>query len=218
LPPLISVILCVRDGATYLREALDSVAAQDVKGLEAIVVDDGSTDDSHAIALRHPVAAHVVRQNPLGLPAALNRGLSEARGKFVCFIDADDVWPSNRLKDLIAALDRSASLDGVFGAFVNTNAHLEAITPPLSARGLHVALLRRDSALRIGNFRTDVAHAANVDWISRAYSIGLTFCTINSIVSFRRIHGDNMGMRDRARGMQDMLRVVRDHHARNRRG
>jgi glycosyltransferase involved in cell wall biosynthesis len=212
--PLISVILCVRDGGDYLCHALDSVEAQNVQGVEVVVIDDGSTDDSAEIAGKHSVAATVLREKRLGLPRALNHGLIEARGSFVTFIDADDVWPADRLVKMVAAFDRSPNIDGVYGAFINTDAKLRPVGPPLSARCLGTMLISRASALKIGDFRTDVAHGANVDWISRALTIGLRFAPVDAIVAFRRIHSNNMGVRDQRRSRQDLLRVIRDHHAR----
>jgi hypothetical protein len=76
--------------------------------------------------------------------------------------------------------------------------------------------MRRSSAERIGEFRTDVAHAGIVDWMSRAEALGLRFEIIDQLVLLRRIHGANLGSRDRSNARRDMLRVIRDHHRRTR--
>jgi glycosyltransferase involved in cell wall biosynthesis len=212
--PLISVILCVRDGGSYLSQALDSVGVQEIESKEVIVVDDGSTDHSAKIAVEHAVAPKVIRQKPLGLAAGLNRACCEARGRFLSFLDADDVWPADRLSIMIAPFDRSPDVDLVYGALVNTNPQLQPIGPVLTARLLNTALIRRVSALKVGEIRTDVQHGANVDWISRALAIGLQFVAVDSVVLFRRIHGGNSGLRDRDKARRDMIRVIRDHHAR----
>ena len=99
---LISVILCVRDGEKYLREALDSVANQGVSDLQVIVVDDGSTDDSAKIAGSHCIRPQILSQPALGLGAALNCGMQVARGRFLAFIDCDDVWPRGRLGAMLS--------------------------------------------------------------------------------------------------------------------
>jgi hypothetical protein len=78
-------------------------------------------------------------------------------------------------------------------------------------------VVRRSAFQRVGGFRTDVLHASNVDWVSRAASAQLQFGHVEHIVLLRRIHRTNMGIVDVTRGRSDMLRVIRDHHARQRR-
>jgi glycosyltransferase involved in cell wall biosynthesis len=216
-PPVISVIMSVRNSAAYVGEALDSVQAQSIENLQVIVIDDGSTDNTDEVARNHVVAAQVIRQEPLGISAALNRGMREVHGEFVSFVDADDVWPAQRLAKMRTALEQSASLAGVFGAMVNTDAQLRPLQPPLKARLPSVGLFRHATILKVGEFRTDVARFQNVDWMSRALSIGLEFAMIDSIVLFRRIHGNNLGLADSKRSNEDLLRVIRDHHARKAR-
>lgn len=99
-PPQVSVILPVRDGARWLREAVDSVLAQTLSDLELLVIDDGSADATPAILdeirARDPRVI-VVRQNREGLVAALNRGLAQARAPLIARLDADDVALPGRL-------------------------------------------------------------------------------------------------------------------------
>lgn len=84
----VSVVIPCRNHAQYLRAALVSVAAQTVVPSETIVVDDGSTDDTAAVASR--AGATVLRQAGLGVNAARNAGLRHASGERVIFLDADD--------------------------------------------------------------------------------------------------------------------------------
>jgi glycosyltransferase involved in cell wall biosynthesis len=215
--PLVSVIMCVRDGATYLREALDSIAGHGCDDLEVIVVDDGSTDDSVRIAAAHPLKPAIVSQPPLGINVALNRGLQAARGRVLSFLDCDDIWPDGRLAALLAALERMPHLDFVYGLTINTDEQLNDAGQPTPARLLGAMLIRREAARRVGAFRTDIAHAAIIDWHGRASALGLQHTMTGDLVLRRRIHGGNMGIRDRPRARTDLLRVVRDHVARKRR-
>ena len=86
----------------------------------------------------------------------------------------------------------------------------------LRARLLGASLMRRNIIEDVGPFRTDVVHASNVDWIGRAVSHGVRFDGIDDVVVLRRVHGQNMGVTDRSGGVRDMLRVIRDHHARRK--
>jgi glycosyltransferase involved in cell wall biosynthesis len=212
--PLISTIVCVRDGEKYLGEALDSIAAQDRRDLEVIVIDDGSKDASAEIAGRHPVAPRVASQEPLNVNAALNHGIRLARGRYLTFLDSDDVWPDGRLRPLLEAVERDPALDCVFGKVVNTDASLSPLNVPHPARLLGSLLIKRESALKVGAFRTDIHHAAMIDWTSRGIAAGLRFLAVDEIVLLRRIHGANLGMRDRPGARIDLLRVIRDHHKR----
>jgi glycosyltransferase involved in cell wall biosynthesis len=96
LQELVSVIMPVYNSADYLHEAVNSVLSQSYDPVELIIVDDASTDNSGQIlaeiSLRVP-GLRVVRLNEnIGAAGARNAGLSVARGEFVSFIDADDVW------------------------------------------------------------------------------------------------------------------------------
>ena len=141
--PLVSVIVCVRDGETFLDEALDSIAAQPFADLETIVIDDGSTDNSAERARKHACSPLVVSQPALGVGAAINHGIKLARGRYLAFLDCDDVWPRNRLVAMIQAVERDPDLDYVFGSVVNTDERLDPINTPQPARLLGSLLMRR---------------------------------------------------------------------------
>lgn len=214
--PLVSTIMCVRNGAKYLREALDSIAHQNCADLQLIIVDDGSTDQSVQIASSHRLMPEIFSQEPLGIGAALNHGLRFARGRLLAFLDCDDIWPRGRLDVMLAAFNVDKTLDFVFGKTVNTDQHLKEIGPALPARLLGAMMIKHASALKIGTFSTDLAHAAIVDWNSRAAVLGLRSHALNDIVLLRRIHGGNMGLLDRTTARADLLRVVRGHLERKR--
>ena len=98
--PEVSVIMAVRDGGAFLAEAIASIRAQSFPDWELIVVDDGSTDGSDGVlqaAARSENRLRVIRQERLGLVAALNRAVAEARGEFLARMDADDRAHPERL-------------------------------------------------------------------------------------------------------------------------
>jgi glycosyltransferase involved in cell wall biosynthesis len=99
----VSVVIPCYNQARFLGRAIDSALAQTLTGVEVIVVDDGSTDDSATIAARFDgVTCH--RQSNRGVAAARNTGLAHARGDFVIFLDADDELLRNAAEIGVGAL------------------------------------------------------------------------------------------------------------------
>jgi glycosyltransferase involved in cell wall biosynthesis len=121
-PPTISVICPVYNGERYLEETLDSVLAQDFEAFELLVVNDGSTDSTDRIIRQfteaHPdrirVLAHPGNRNR-GLCASRNLGLRHARGSFYAFIDADDRWRPEKLREQLAVFAANPEVDLVAG-------------------------------------------------------------------------------------------------------
>ncbi len=104
--PLVSVVIPCFNQAHYLAGSLGSVHAQNWPSLEAIVVDDGSTDGTSAVA-RRLNATRVVRQENRGLSGARNSGLAAARGEYVLFLDADDELFPDAVRSGVKALEQS---------------------------------------------------------------------------------------------------------------
>ncbi|HTW42733.1 MAG TPA: glycosyltransferase family 2 protein [Solirubrobacteraceae bacterium] len=114
--PLASVIVVCWNSADVLGRCLDQLLAQDYANYELVVVDDGSQDDTLAIARRAAArgAVHVVR-SPLncGCPHARNLGLERARGEIVAFVDADGFAAVDWLSNVVAAFDAGPDVGGV---------------------------------------------------------------------------------------------------------
>ena len=100
--PSISVVIPCYNGAAFLAETLGSIAGQTYPPLEVIVIDDGSMDDSAAIAGRFGPLVRVVRQANQGESVARNRGIDEAKGDWIALLDADDVWEPAKLERQMA--------------------------------------------------------------------------------------------------------------------
>ncbi|PIQ84097.1 MAG: hypothetical protein COV75_04030 [Candidatus Omnitrophica bacterium CG11_big_fil_rev_8_21_14_0_20_63_9] len=96
--PLVSVIIPTFNRAAMLREALESALRQTVKNIEVIVIDDGSTDDTFQVAQAAGDKVRYFLQPNQGVAAARNRGIREARGRYVAFLDSDDLWLPNKLE------------------------------------------------------------------------------------------------------------------------
>jgi glycosyltransferase involved in cell wall biosynthesis len=120
--PRVSAILIVFNGREFIEEAIASIAEQSMADWELLIVDDGSTDGTV------PLVRDLIRRDPArmrllfhpdrgnhGMSATRNLGLSQARGEFVAFLDADDVWLPHKLEEQTAILDRDTACAMVYG-------------------------------------------------------------------------------------------------------
>jgi glycosyltransferase involved in cell wall biosynthesis len=123
--PRVSVIVIFLDAARFLTEAIESVIGQTFADWELLLVDDGSNDGSTELALEYAHAhprrirylTHPGRENR-GMSASRNLGIREARGEFVAFLDADDVWFPEKLEQQVRILDSQPRAALVYGRSV----------------------------------------------------------------------------------------------------
>jgi glycosyltransferase involved in cell wall biosynthesis len=99
--PEVSVIIPTYNRAYFLKEAIDSVLAQDFKDFELIVVNDGSTDNTGQILDSYNQDLIVLRQSNKGVSAARNRGIAAACGRLIAFLDSDDLWLPRKLSSQV---------------------------------------------------------------------------------------------------------------------
>jgi len=121
-PPMVSCIIIFLNGEVFLEEAIESIRSQSVNDWELILVDDGSTDGATEIARsyaqKYPgkiiYIEHSQHKN-LGMSASRNAGLNIARGKYIAFLDADDIWLPNRLEVHLDILEENPDVAMVMG-------------------------------------------------------------------------------------------------------
>ena len=111
-----SVIIPCFNGSKFIVETLESVVAQTLPPLEIIVIDDGSTDDSAAKAESFGSPVRVIRQRNQGESVARNRGIAEAKGEWIAFLDADDRWEPQKLEKQLGLAQQTDAIC-VFTAF-----------------------------------------------------------------------------------------------------
>jgi glycosyltransferase involved in cell wall biosynthesis len=136
--PLVSVIVPTFNRATVLRDALESVVRQDVPHVETIVVDDGSTDGTAAVVASWPQAVHYVRQPHRGAAAARNAGVARATGRFIAFLDSDDVWLPGKMQAELAVFEANAGVDAVISDSERWREHALVCASWLADRGLTI--------------------------------------------------------------------------------
>lgn len=144
--PSVSVVIPCFNQGRFLRDALDSVFQQTLFPDEVIVVDDGSTDATSLIARACP-GVRCVRQPNLGLARARNRGLREARGEYLVFLDADDRLLPDALAIGLEELDARPACAFVFGRCERIDRRgnrLPTVAPPPIDGDAYAALLRNN--------------------------------------------------------------------------
>jgi glycosyltransferase involved in cell wall biosynthesis len=224
---LVSCIVPVFNGERYVCEALASILAQTYRPLEIIVVDDGSTDDTPATVARFADRVVYVRQAHAGPAAARNRGLAASKGEFVAFLDADDLWHSEKLTRQMA---RFAAQPGLELCITHVRkfwipelehekerllAHPSTQEQPGYVCQCLVA--RRSVFDKIGTFDVSLSIGEDTDWFLRAADQGLTIEVLPHLLVYRRMHQDNLSYRvhDPA-GTEDRFRIVLAAFARRR--
>lgn len=222
--PPVSVIVPVYNGRRHLREALQSIADQRYSPLEIIVVDDGSTDGSAAVAGGFP-GVTLLSQPNAGVAAARNRGLAAAGGEYVAFLDQDDRWTPDKLAVQLPLLldDPGAGLAVARERIVLDDGLTE---PPRWLRPgaleedfvVHlpgVLLARRRLFDEVGLFDPAYENGSDSDWIVRCRQHGVRFAVAERALLLRRIHRENASHREGV-SRADIFRLLHAAVRRNR--
>lgn len=109
--PLVSVVMPVYNGEKYIQRAVDSVFEQKVS-LELIVIDDCSVDGTEKVMDKYKSRGEVRyfrNKTNIGVSGSRNRGVREAKGIYVAFLDADDWWEKDKLKKQLILLEKTGS-------------------------------------------------------------------------------------------------------------
>ncbi|MCW1885146.1 glycosyltransferase [Luteolibacter flavescens] len=209
----------------FLGDCLASVAAQEGVTVEHLVHDGGSTDDSAAVAARHPHARWVQAQDN-GMSQAINRGFDAAQGEWVMWLNADDRLKPGALAAMLEHL-RASTMDIVYGDFDFTDeagTHLRTVRLPGWSPFVHVhhhcyigstaAFYRRSSVIAAGyRLREDFRYVMDGEYYARLHAAGLSFGHVPVTVADFRLHGGNASMRHlgKSRDLEVILRAERQH-------
>lgn len=205
----VSVVIPAYNAADWLKHTIGSVLNQSFHDFEVIIVDDGSTDSTYQVVGQYRDSRiRYVYQNNRGLAGARNTGLAYARGQYVAFLDADDLWAPTMLAETVAYLTAHETVAVVRTGWslVDADGRMLPTTPRWSPWINSVferlvtdntfiiiaALFRRECLDRVGFF--DESLATNEDWhlwlrVARA---GFGFGFIPSALAMYRRHAHNM--------------------------
>jgi glycosyltransferase involved in cell wall biosynthesis len=201
--PHVSCIVPAYNAERYLKQALESALAQSVE-LEIIVVDDGSTDRTTAIASAFADKVRVISQPNSGVAAARNRGMAATNTKFLAFLDSDDLWSSNKLERQLAAFAEHPALELCASHIQNFRGNLEPIGEAVPGYNTEM-LIRRTLMDRVGPFTTRLQHAATLDWMLRARDAKVVERLLPDTLSYRRLHQENMSRIQASESLREHL-------------
>lgn len=224
--PQVSVIIPSYNHAGYLPSAIQSILAQTFADWEAIIVDDGSTDDTPETVIQFVDSRiRYIYQENRGLSGARNTGIGAAQGTLVAFLDADDAWMPDFLARMVGLLDADASLGGAYCGF----RYMDEIGAPLGQHTLRVVppdhfrmellrgcwiipssvVVRMHVIQQIGLFENSLSGCADYDlWLRIAERY--RFAGVPEVLVWYRRSGNNMS--DGVRHMTDDLERVYQKH------
>lgn len=223
IPPLISVIMPCLNGERHIQASIDSVRAQTFENFELIVVDNGSTDrTSEILGSVNDARLKVLNLPERGVSRARNRGLREARGTFIAFLDSDDTWSAEFLEKMYMAL--SANPDAVLAYCGWQNLGLpgprgEPFIPPNYENPdkaaallegcrwpIHACLTRHAAIIEAGEFNTHLTIAEDyLLWMN--VSVTGTIIRVPEVLARYHHHDGAQATRNRALAVLDTLRA-----------
>src|SRR5574341_1069557 len=199
MAPLVSVVIPVFNGVSFVAKAVASVRAQTVKDVEILVVDDGSVDGTQTVLddLRRTMGITWFQQEHGGPARSRNRGIQASRGEFVALLDCDDVWLADKLEAQLAVMDRRPEVGLVHTDYESVDQDgtvLERVRARHSPEPLvrafvggHTALpstllIRRSCLERVGGLNPELYGSEDSDLTIRLYRMTQFDCADRVLV------------------------------------
>lgn len=171
--PLVSVVISCYNYGQYLQGAVDSVLSQSYENLEAIIINDGSTDDTETIAkaIKGENITYISQKNS-GIVATRNKGIEESKGSFIIFLDADDKLPLDYVESNVDFAEKY-KLDIVSNDLIKFGEHMKERRDVLPSYDLelmkhgnivHISSLIRKSCIGDSRFDENLSRRSHEDW------------------------------------------------------
>ncbi|MGD9573234.1 MAG: glycosyltransferase family 2 protein [Thermoleophilia bacterium] len=224
--PRVTVVIPTRDRRDLLARALGTVLAQRDVALEAVVVDDGSSDGTPAWVGSHPDprVRLIAHERPAGVARARNDGIAAARAPWTAFLDDDDVWAPDKLSRQVAVASDGVALAYCGAVLVDPGLRMVGLRRTPDPGELSPAILDTNlvgtpsgvmaatAALRAaGGFDEDLGILADWDMWIRLLAHGGPACCPDPLLGYT-VHPGNMHVADPAR-LRSELRTMRARHA-----
>lgn len=215
--PLVSVIIPVFNAEQFIGEAVENVLSQNYPALEIIIINDGSTDNSEAIIKNLPVDIRYFSQDNCGPSAARNKGIQDASGEFITFLDADDIWHPLKLQIQIDYLQKNHSIMLTLSKINNfvepgCNIHPDKLQSILKNEQINLASLVAHKAVfdQIGGFNPHYHVSEDFDWITRAKDAGIPMVILPEVLLQRRIHNFNISFTQPQACMANRFHILKE--------
>lgn len=235
MQPDVSIVLCVYNGETYLRQAIDSVLCQNLSNFELLLVDDGSTDNTLSIIRQFAKQDNrcIVLTGPnQGLIGSRNMGIEHARAEFIALMDADDICMSQRLITQLQYLQANPVCVAVgsqvllidpdarpIKPFLTEATHQAIDAAHMAGRGGAIinpsAMIRKSAFMQVGMYQKDFLHAEDMDMFLRLAEVG-ELANIPEILLHYRQHPASVGYQHASTQQASAARATEA--ARQRRG
>jgi GT2 family glycosyltransferase len=237
--PLVTIVVPVRNGGSFLRESLDSILAQSYRPLEVIVMDDESTDGTPALLESYGDAVRVVRQAAArGIYDNANDGIELAQGEYVAVFHADDVYLPEMVEREVALLERYPEAGAAFAfvSFIDVDGRefgRLGPAPPEIPSGVPIpypvvlngllrhkdsflptpsALVRTEIYRRLGGYRQDeYKNTSDLEMWLRIARRHPVVVLQEPLMRYRRGHGSSSERYHRARTDPERFFVILDH-------
>ena len=228
--PVVSVVIAARDAARWLAETLDSAFAQTWPATEVILVDDGSTDQTGAIARRYEARGlRLLSQPPRGVTAARNAGLRAARGAFVQYLDADDLLAPDKIERQVTSLGDGSGRDLATGRWARfrldaakarfgasalwrdlaPEEYLSAVARTGYSIPIHAWLLPRSIVDAIGPWDESLILGEDHDYLARAVLAATRIRFVAGACCFyRTFHAHSASLRRDRAATDSLLRAI----------
>lgn len=212
---LISIIIPCRNGADYLKEAIDSVNKQNMN-VEIIVVDDGSTDNTAELA--KDCGAKVFSISHSGLSAARNVALNNMQGDYLLFLDHDDIITDGALQKLYGEFEKDSSLQVIMAKLVDfispdlSEEDKKALSPrkePYGGLLTGAMLFKKEVIEEVGGFDEKLQTGQGVDFLLRIEKHKMKTLKLDFIATMRRFHNNNMGRTMQKQENKDYASILR---------
>jgi len=197
--PLVSAIIPVYNGECFIEDAVNNVLAQKYPALEIIIVDDGSTDSTEEIASKLPADIRYFKQKNGGPASARNRGVRDASGEFIVFLDVDDLWPENNLNILVDKMLQEPDMKVITGYAqimrkntVTGEYDLDGNPMESFKNYIGAAIYRKSVFGKVGLFDPTLKFGEDTDWFTRANEAKVNIRRLEEITLFVRRHDKNM--------------------------
>ena len=180
-PPLFTIVTVVRNGSTTLQKCINSIKAQTFQDFEYLIIDGASSDGTiDLIRDNSDVVSFAMSEEDQGLYFAMNKGLKQARGKYVGILNADDIYFPNTLDLVQEAFRKDSNSDVIYGAMSYFNkldqVHFIHIDELPNRMIFHpTCFVSSETYKRIGEFNTKYQVAADYEFIMRCFKAGEKF-------------------------------------------